>query len=176
MNGDPQKLPLHRAFSIFIWSEIDGERCMLIQKRSSLKKTFPSLWSNACCSHPSTNDIREDMITRLSFETGINLDKKCLLELGIVTYSAKCSITGWGENEIDHCYGIDLKAKIDIKDFNKEECSTVEWISEKNLKNLIEEDPKSLTPWFLAILKLKPSLLKGPCEIGDTFFSKPLIN
>lgn len=177
MRGDPQKLPLHRAFSIFIWSVVNGERVMLIQKRSSIKKTFPNLWSNACCSHPSTDDIRNDMLARLSFETGIEVnDKNCLQKLGVVTYSAICSETGWGEREVDHCYGIDFLDPCDIDNFNKDECSIVEWISQEALVSIVNEDPSSMTPWFLAILKSNPSLLEGPCEIGSTSFPNPLIN
>ncbi|VDP96745.1 unnamed protein product [Trichobilharzia regenti] len=40
------KCLLHRAFSFLE---------LLMQKRSTNKPTFPSLWSNTCCSHPIRN-------------------------------------------------------------------------------------------------------------------------
>lgn len=40
---------LHRAFSVFLFNE-DGN--LLLQKRASDKITFPSVWTNTCCSHP----------------------------------------------------------------------------------------------------------------------------
>ena len=39
---------LHRAFSVFLFSE-DGK--LLLQQRASNKITFPSVWTNTCCSH-----------------------------------------------------------------------------------------------------------------------------
>jgi len=40
---------LHRAFSVFLFNH-KGE--LLLQKRSNAKITFPSCWTNTCCSHP----------------------------------------------------------------------------------------------------------------------------
>ena len=40
---------LHRAFSVFLFNQ-KGE--LLLQKRSKAKITFPSCWTNTCCSHP----------------------------------------------------------------------------------------------------------------------------
>lgn len=40
---------LHRAFSVFLFNE-DGN--LLLQRRASDKITFPSVWTNTCCSHP----------------------------------------------------------------------------------------------------------------------------
>jgi len=42
-------VPLHRAFSVFLFNS-KGE--LLLQKRAPVKITFPSLWTNTCCSHP----------------------------------------------------------------------------------------------------------------------------
>lgn len=40
---------LHRAFSVFLFNS-KGE--LLLQQRSDEKITFPSTWTNTCCSHP----------------------------------------------------------------------------------------------------------------------------
>ena len=40
---------LHRAFSVFLF---DGEGRLLLQQRAKHKITFPSVWTNSCCSHP----------------------------------------------------------------------------------------------------------------------------
>jgi isopentenyl-diphosphate delta-isomerase len=44
-----QKGMLHRAFSVFLFNK-DGE--LLLQQRAAEKITFPSMWTNTCCSHP----------------------------------------------------------------------------------------------------------------------------
>ena len=41
---------LHRAFSVFLFDKSTNE--LLLQKRASSKITFPSVWTNTCCSHP----------------------------------------------------------------------------------------------------------------------------
>jgi isopentenyl-diphosphate delta-isomerase type 1 len=40
---------LHRAFSVFLF---DKQNKLLLQQRAASKITFPSLWTNTCCSHP----------------------------------------------------------------------------------------------------------------------------
>ena len=40
---------LHRAFSVFLF---DTQNRLLLQQRASSKVTFPSVWTNTCCSHP----------------------------------------------------------------------------------------------------------------------------
>ena len=39
---------LHRAFSVFLFDE---EGRLLLQQRAADKITFPSVWTNTCCSH-----------------------------------------------------------------------------------------------------------------------------
>ena len=49
MKYNSKRIPLHRAFSIFMFNENNE---LLIQQRASDKITFPSVWTNTCCSHP----------------------------------------------------------------------------------------------------------------------------
>ena len=44
-----EKALLHRAFSVFLF---DHKGNMLLQQRAASKYHSPSLWTNACCSHP----------------------------------------------------------------------------------------------------------------------------
>lgn len=43
------QITLHRAFSVFLFNT-KGD--MLVQQRSQFKITYPSHYTNACCSHP----------------------------------------------------------------------------------------------------------------------------
>lgn len=43
------QVTLHRAFSVFLFNT-KGD--MLVQQRSKYKITYPSHYTNACCSHP----------------------------------------------------------------------------------------------------------------------------
>ena len=49
---------LHRAFSVFLFRPSDGR--LLLQKRADEKITFPSMWTNTCCSHPLS--IRAELV------------------------------------------------------------------------------------------------------------------
>ena len=69
-----EKALLHRAFSVFLFNK-KGE--MLLQKRAAAKYHSPSLWTNACCSHPMPGEETKDAALRrleeeLGFTTAIN--------------------------------------------------------------------------------------------------------
>lgn len=49
-NINPPQSLLHRAFSVFLFRPSDGK--LLLQQRAAEKITFPSMWTNTCCSHP----------------------------------------------------------------------------------------------------------------------------
>eukprot|EP01031_Cornospumella_fuschlensis_P032942 gene32942-39840_t len=49
VTADTPRGKLHRAFSVFLF---DSKGRLLLQQRASSKITFPSVWTNTCCSHP----------------------------------------------------------------------------------------------------------------------------
>jgi isopentenyl-diphosphate delta-isomerase type 1 len=61
--------PLHRAFSLFLF---DAAGRTLLQRRAAGKRTWPGIWSNACCGHPAPGEARADAALR-----------RCREELGI---------------------------------------------------------------------------------------------
>tara|TARA_B110000285_G_C14838073_1_gene474058 strand:- start:248 stop:592 length:345 start_codon:yes stop_codon:yes gene_type:complete len=74
----------HRAFSLFLFN---SKNELLLQQRSDKKVTFPSLWTNSCCSHPrhipseleSSIDnnylgLKRAAVRRSGFELGIEED------------------------------------------------------------------------------------------------------
>ncbi|ANB12385.1 isopentenyl-diphosphate delta-isomerase IDI1 [Sugiyamaella lignohabitans] len=56
---------LHRAFSVFLFNS-KGE--LLLQQRADEKITFPSLWTNTCCSHPLAvpSELGHDLPTSIA--------------------------------------------------------------------------------------------------------------
>jgi isopentenyl-diphosphate Delta-isomerase len=69
----------HRAFSLFLFNTKNE---LLLQQRSDEKITFPSLWTNTCCSHPRHTEDEIDTsngfvgprrasVRRTAFEMGI---------------------------------------------------------------------------------------------------------
>lgn len=61
--------PLHRGFSLFLF---DGAGRTLLQRRALGKRTWPGVWSNACCGHPAPGEAAADAVRR-----------RCRQELGV---------------------------------------------------------------------------------------------
>ena len=136
---------LHRAFSVFLFN---GTK-MLIQKRASTKYHTPSLWTNACCSHPQ---FGENIV--------LSATKRCKEELGITQplnlkeiynfvyfYKFKEDLI---EYELDHVLVGEYSGEIFL---DKEEASEVMWIEIDDLLKWVQEKPQEFTPWFIICLK-----------------------
>lgn len=121
---------LHRAFSVFLFDE-HGR--LLLQRRAPTKVTFPSCWTNTCCSHPlhvpdelgkgdaagllggAVTGCARAAIRKLEHELGIaraTYAPADLLFLTRIHYLARARDDGaggteraeFGEHEIDYLY------------------------------------------------------------------------
>lgn len=165
---------LHRAFSVFLFN---SKNELLLQQRASCKITFPSVWTNTCCSHPlygqTPNEVdqMQDIMNgnvqgiisaakrKLKHELGIDsdlLENSMFKYLGRIHYCAADnndnfdSETLWGENEID--YILFLKCDINIQP-NVDEVQNIKYVSLNQLKEMM--DPSSglkWSPWFKIIV------------------------
>lgn len=134
---------LHRAFSVFIFREKEGQLQTLLQQRSDNKYHGRNLWTNACCSHPHTGeDITQSAQTRLKKEMGIDISLK---EVGKFHYIAVLD-HGMTENEIDHVF-IGIYDRDNIS-FDASEVKNFQWVSTEQLKVDLKNDPKKYTPWL----------------------------
>lgn len=136
---------LHRAVSILIFNS-KGE--WLLQQRALDKYHSGGLWSNACCTHPYVGESECDAIhRRLNQEMGIKLD--CDIELiDSFIYKAKMN-DNLTEFEYDHLFAgvTDI-----IPQPEKSEVMAWKYISSKELKKEIEENPGDFTEWFKIII------------------------
>lgn len=170
--SSPEALPLHRAFSVFLFGgEAHGHR-MLIQQRPLHKATFPGLWANACCSHPLVRD-RDNIIgamrRRLEQELGLELDEEGmktdvegngssngptrLTLVGRLTYAARCPVNrAWGEHELDHVYALEMTREPKVE-AREEEVAAIRWVSPSELAADIRERPTDYAPWFKVALR-----------------------
>ncbi|KAI3403174.1 IDI1 [Candida oxycetoniae] len=167
---------LHRAFSVFLFNQ-SGK--LLLQQRADEKITFPSMWTNTCCSHPLCVPLELGLNLQKGV-TDVNLlsnaiagakvaaQRKLYHELGILsedvpienfTYLTRIhyqSASGdektslWGEHEID--YILILRTKDDITiNTNDNEVKDYKYVSANELKEMFNDHTLVFTPWFKLI-------------------------
>ena len=88
LNSNIKKGMLHRAFSVFLFS---NNKELLLQQRSDEKITFPGRFTNTCCSHPLScpqeleeNDflgVRRAAQRKLHHELGIKASEVLLANI-----------------------------------------------------------------------------------------------
>ena len=162
---------LHRAFSVFLF---DSQGRMLLTKRAASKITFPSVWTNACCSHPLHGRVPEevDVVEAVSDMPGAKhaARRKLGHELGIVAdevphddfrfvgryhYWAADTLTygseaPWGEHEIDHILLMQKDVGLDI---NPDEVDEVAYVTPAQLRAMLKDESMRWSPWFVGIME-----------------------
>ena len=174
---DQPRGKLHRAFSVFLFDE---NHRLLLQQRAASKITFPSLWTNTCCSHPlygyepSEVDTDEDVrsgsvpgakraaIRKLKHELGVASSAVPLEKFKYLTRLHYCAadafatnqdVSGgpWGEHEMDYILFIKPETRVAFEP-NPEEVDDAKWVTRDELREMM--DPKSglrWSPWFRII-------------------------
>jgi isopentenyl-diphosphate delta-isomerase len=135
---------LHRAFSIFIFN---SEEKLLLQKRAFGKYHSEGLWTNTCCSHPSSGEtVIESGNRRLMEEMGM----KCPLQPHFsFIYKAELD-NGLIEHEFDHVL---VGFTDQDPELNLSEASEFKWMTLNDIQNDINLHPEKYTSWFKIIMK-----------------------
>ncbi|XAO23860.1 isopentenyl-diphosphate Delta-isomerase [Cryptococcus bacillisporus CA1280] len=151
---------LHRAFSVFLFRPTDGR--LLLQKRADEKITFPSMWTNTCCSHPLS--IKAELVEKDQAGVKAAAIRKLPQELGIpesqlnpedfhfltrIHYLAPSNGV-WGEHEIDYILFSTLNVDLDL---NPNEVSDAKYVSKSELEAMFTDPSNSFTPWFKLIAR-----------------------
>lgn len=158
---------LHRAFSVFLF---DSRGRLLLQRRASHKKTFASVWTNTCCSHPlhglSPDEVDDASLVassgrapgaelaaarKLPQELGVNpLEIDSMAYLTRLHYCASDPAgTGFGEHEMDYVLVARGEPRVEP---NPDEVDDVRYVTPLELRNMM--DPASgllWSPWFRII-------------------------
>lgn len=133
---------LHRAFSIFLFTEDDR---VLLQQRSGSKPLWPLYWSNSCCSHPRKGETYEQAVhRRLREELAVDAD---LVYLYRFKYQAGFGELG-AEHELCSVYVGKIPAPVRI-DVNPSEIAAWQWMPCAEVDQMIVEQPDRVTPWFV---------------------------
>mmetsp|Transcript_10905 Transcript_10905/g.16316 ORF Transcript_10905/g.16316 Transcript_10905/m.16316 type:complete len:353 (+) Transcript_10905:129-1187(+) len=167
----------HRAFSVFLFN---GDGKLLLTQRAASKITFPSVWTNTCCSHPLYGQaldevdqpddfphfpgIKHAAIRKLYHELGIPPEDVPHEDFRFLTryhYWAADTVTygegtPWGEHEIDYILFFQCAGEGPRVTANHEEVSNFKYVSVKELKHMMYSDEhKGLlwSPWFRGIME-----------------------
>jgi isopentenyl-diphosphate delta-isomerase type 1 len=164
---------LHRAFSFFLFNQ---EGKMLLTQRANDKITFPSVWTNTCCSHPlwgltpnevdivpdaypQFDGIKHAAKRKLKHELGIDPDNISHSQIQFISrfqYWASDTLTHgpdapWGEHEVDYILFLQTSSEPPLAP-NPEEVADHKYVSIAEMKAM-REDPNLLwSPWFLGIM------------------------
>ncbi|KAI9683044.1 MAG: isopentenyl-diphosphate delta-isomerase idi1 [Bathelium mastoideum] len=159
---------LHRAFSAFVFHPRTHK--LLLQQRAASKITFPSLWTNTCCSHPlgipsetgatlmqSVAGVRRAAQRKLGHELGMparQLPTDQMRFLTRIQYMAP-SDGKWGEHEIDYIVFVRPRLEAGEEDVevevNENEVSEVRWVDAGELRAMMADKENKFTPWFKLI-------------------------
>ncbi len=136
------KTPLHRGFSVFLFN---SKNELLLQQRSSQKKTWPLVWSNSCCGHPLPDEnILEAAKRRIKFELNIKEVKN--LSIKIPNYRYKFERDGVVENEICPI----LTGFLDSKpQSNPHEVESFKWIKWQDFLKIAKDKNPDFSEWSL---------------------------
>jgi len=133
---------LHRAFSIFLFSDDDQ---VLLQQRGGDKPLWPLFWSNSCCSHPRRGEELEQAThRRLREELAIDAELHFLYKF---EYHAGFGARG-AEHELCSVYVGKVETPVAV-DVNPSEIADWRWIPCAEADRLIVEEPERITPWFV---------------------------
>jgi isopentenyl-diphosphate delta-isomerase len=138
--------PLHRAFSCFV---VNSEKQLLLQQRSSKKKTWPLVWSNSCCGHPLPGETFEDAVARrLDFELGM---KDIKVNVVLPRYKYRYEMQGVVEHEVCPVF---VGRSDQAPQPNPDEVENVFWIDWDSFVEEIHERPERYSEWCVEEAKM----------------------
>ncbi len=135
--------PLHLAFSCYL---VNADEQILMTRRALAKKTWPGVWTNACCGHPQPGESMTAAITR---RVGQELGAR-IVELHPVLpdfrYEA-IDASGIRENEVCPVYVAVLDGALDP---DPAEIMEHTWADPSALAQAAAHSPWLLSPWSVA--------------------------
>ena len=149
--------PLHLALSCYV-VRADGR--VLLTRRSLSKRTFPGVWTNACCGHPRPAEALDDAVRRhLRDELGIRPDR-LRLALPDFTYRAAMD-NGIVEHEVCPVY---VASTSDEPTLDPDEADEMEWVMWDDLRSRASRHPDTLSPWSVTQVRRMEDHIGNPFD------------
>lgn len=155
-----EQTPLHLAFSVYV---IDADAQVLMTRRALTKRTWPGVWTNACCGHPKPGENFEDAIQRrLGDELGVRATG-IVAVLPDFRYEA-VDASGVRENEVCPVFVATLAGDLDP---HPDEVMEFRWVDPTALADVAARSPWLLSPWSgEQIRALDPAGLGDALRLG----------
>ena len=152
--------PLHLAFSCYV---VDAAGRVLLTRRAATKRTWPSVWTNACCGHPRVGESLRDAVRR-HLRTELNAAPTAMsLALGDFVYRATM-----GDGTMEHEWCPVVVATIDADaEPNPDEVDDLEWAPWAALVDRARERPDTLSPWCVLQVERLADLTNCPADLLD---------
>jgi len=162
----------HRAFSLFVFNP---EGKLLLTQRAASKITFPSVWTNTCCSHPLVGMVPDEVdvtptaypvfdgikhaaVRKAQHELGItSLERSSIQFISRFHYWASDTQThgpqaAWGEHEVDYILFCQMEEPPELSP-DPEEVADHKYVSIDELRAMMEDPSLTWSPWFLGIME-----------------------
>ena len=152
--------PFHLAFSCHVVRQ-DGRA--LLTRRAASKRTWPGVWSNACCGHPRLGEtLREAVRRHLGAELGCGL-RRLAVAIGDFAYRAEMP-NGVVEHELCPVVVTEVDGPLRL---DPAEADCAEWVDWSALQERARDAPHSLSPWAVAQLARLPASAAGVLGVLD---------
>jgi isopentenyl-diphosphate delta-isomerase len=132
---------LHLAFSCHV-TNTDG--LVLVTRRALTKLTWPGVWTNSFCGHPSPDESMEHAIARRArIELGIEVTA---IEVVLPDFRYRAvDASGIVENEVCPVY---RASTTDAVRPNPDEVAEFEWVNPQSLHTAATAAPYAFSPWL----------------------------
>lgn len=135
--------PLHLAFSVHVF---DDHNNTLLARRAVTKRTWPGVWSNACCGHPAPEEDLSDAVgRRLGSELGL-VAESLHVALPDFAYRAQ-DASGVVENEVCPVFVVRVAGHQPTPVADPSEVAEWVWLARADASALAREHPWLLSPW-----------------------------
>jgi isopentenyl-diphosphate delta-isomerase len=133
--------PLHLAFSCYLF---DDRGRVLLTRRALHKRTFPGVWTNACCGHPGPGEPLGDAVRRrVRQELGCEVTD---LRLMLPAFRYRAEQDGVVENEMCPV----LVARVTDPDglrSDPDEVADAAWVPWTSFRDEVRAGTREVSPW-----------------------------
>lgn len=133
--------PLHRAFSCYLFGPAGD---LLLTRRSSTKQTFPGLWTNSVCGHPSPG---ESDLAAIDRRVGDEVDLRAeQVRVALPHFRYRAVSGGVVENEICPVYLGRTSGQVRC---DPAEVEDHDWCSWPDFLGRLSAEPARFSPWCI---------------------------